>query len=108
MTSKTTVAIDQPLRKKLKKLAIILDISQGEVIKRAVTTFEKSVLSQFNEKKGLEKESAEDINIKKILEEATQKVYASDPELKAIHEKLQAGPETIDDFIISHWDSGLE
>jgi len=109
MTIKTTVAIDQTIRKKLKKLASILDISQGEVIKRALSVFEKSVLLQLREKKGLGKKSSiEDIDVTTILEETTQKVYAGDPELKAIHEKLQTGPETIDDFIITHWDSGLE
>ena len=108
MTSKTTVAIDLPLEKKLKKLAIILDITQGEVIRRAVNIFEKAVLLQLSKKRRLEKESTENINIKKILEEATQKVYTNDPELKAIHEKLQTGPETIDDFLITYWDSGLE
>lgn len=109
MTTKTTVAIDQNIRKKLKKLASVLDISQGKVIERALNVFEKSVLLQLREKKGLAKKSIiENIDVRKVLEEATQTVYASNPELKAIHEKLQTGPETIDDFIITHWDSGLE
>ena len=107
--SKTTVAIKQDIRKKLKKLASILDVSQGEVIERAVNMFENSILSQFGKNKALEADlTTEKIDINKILEDATQKIWARDPEVKAIQEKLQTGPETIDDFIITNWNSGLE
>jgi predicted transcriptional regulator len=109
MASKTTVAIDQNLRKKLKKLASLLDISQGEVISRAISAFEKSILSQLAENKSLMKEPQKtEMYVKRILKEATQKVWAQDPERKALQKKLQEGPETIDDFIITNWDSGLE
>ena len=107
--SKTTVAIKQDIRKKVKKLASILDVSQGEVIERAVNMFENSILSQFGKNKALEADlTTEKIDINKILEDATQKIWARDPEVKAIQEKLQTGPETIDDFIITNWNSGLE
>jgi ribosomal protein L10 len=110
MSSKTTVAIDQNIRKKIKKLSSLLDISQGEVIERALNIFEKEILKQFNEKKELlgKSTSAEKLDVKSILEEASKKVWAQDPKRKAIQEKLQTGPETIDDFIITNWDSGLE
>ena len=107
--SKTTVAIKQDIRKKVKKLASILDVSQGEVIERAVNMFENSILSQFGKNKALEADlTTEKIDINKILEDATQKIWARDPEVKAIQEKLQTGPETIDDFIITNWNSELE
>jgi predicted transcriptional regulator len=109
MASKTTVAIDQNLRKKLKKLASLLDISQGEVISQAISMFEKSILSQLAEKKSLMNEPQKtEIDVKRILKEATQKVWAQDPERKELQKKLQEGSETIDDFIITNWDSGLE
>jgi len=109
MASKTTVAIDQGIRKKLKKLASLLDISQGEVINKAVSMFEKSILSQLAEHKSMVKESQKaGINVEQILKEATQKVWDQDPERKEIQKKLQEGPETIDDFIITNWESGLE
>jgi len=107
--NKTTVAIKQDIRRKVKRLASILDVSQGEVIERAVDMFENSVLSQLSQKKAMEKNSSpgkRDIN--KILEDATQKVWDRDPEVKALQEKLQSGPETIDDFILTNWNSGLE
>lgn len=109
MTAKTTVAIDHAIRKKLKKIASILDISQGEVIERALSMFEKSILSQLSENKlSTKKITNTKIDINKILEDARKKVWAQDPEVKAIQEKVQTGPETIDDFIITQWDSGLE
>jgi predicted transcriptional regulator len=109
MASKTTVAIDHTLRKKLKKLASLLDISQGEVISRAISAFEKSILSQMTENKQLMEESHKtEIDVKRILMEATQKVWAQDPERKELQKKLQEGPETIDEFIITNWNSGLE
>ncbi len=109
MTTKTTVAIDHVIRKKLKKIASILDISQGEVIERALGMFEKSILSQLSgNKASLKKFVDSKIDVSKILEAARKKVWGQDPEVKAIQEKLQTGPETIDDFIISNWDSGLE
>lgn len=109
MISKTTVAISQNIRKKLKKLAGILDISQGEVIERALIMFEKAILLDLNEKKiSIKKSLVQDIDINKILEDATQKVWANDPECKKIQEKLQTDSETIDNFIITNWDSGLE
>lgn len=107
--NKTTVAIKQDIRRKVKRLASILDVSQGEVIERAVDMFENSVLSQLSQKKAMEKNSLPGkIDVNKILEDATQKVWARDPEVKALQEKLQTGPETIDDFILTNWNSGLE
>ena len=80
MTSKTTVAIDQTIRKKLKKLAGILDISQGKVIERALKMFEKSILLQLRENKTeMHESTVVDIDVKKILEEARKKVWTQDP-----------------------------
>ena len=45
MTVKTTVAIDNDLRKMIKKLAAWLDISQGEVIRRAIAEYEKIIIN---------------------------------------------------------------
>ncbi|MHA1265075.1 MAG: hypothetical protein ACTSRS_07535 [Candidatus Helarchaeota archaeon] len=106
MTSKTTVAIDQAVRKKLKKLAGLLDISQGKVIEQALNMFEEAILMKRVE--GYDSVNNEsEINVKKILETARKKIWEKDPECKIIQEKLESGPETIDDFIISKWNSGL-
>jgi len=109
MIPHTTVAIDQVVRKKLKKLASLLDVSQGEVIKQALAMLEEKILTgklesrQSNPTARLDKK-----DIGRILAEATRKIWAINPEIKRIQEKLYSGPETIDDFIINDWNSGLE
>lgn len=106
MTEKTTVGIDKDLRKKIKKLAAWLNLSQSEIIKRAIAEYEKSVISkirsQENNKNAIENE------IEKILQTATDLIWTEDPKSKEIQLKLQQGSETIDDFIANNWDFGLE
>ena len=109
MASHTTVAIDQDVRKKLKKLASLLDISQGEVIREALALFEDKILAtrkQIYQISPFKKTDHDEIQ--RILKDATEKVWAENPEVKIIQEKLYSGPETIDDFILNDWDAGLE
>jgi predicted transcriptional regulator len=105
MASKSTVAIDDTLRKKIKKLAVILDLSQGEVINKAIQELEKKILTQ---KKADLISIDNGSSIESLLNQATLQVYESDPEFRDIQEKLFSGPETIDDFIIKNWNSGLD
>ena len=106
MTIKTTVAIDSDLRKIIKKLAAWLDISQGEVIRRAIAEFEKSVITknvyQNTSKEKFKKE------IDTILQAATDAVWEDDIKTREIQEKLKKGPSTINEVILNNWDSGLE
>lgn len=106
MTIKTTVAIDSDLRKIIKKLAAWLDISQGEVIRRAIAEFEKSVITKNvypnTNKKKIKKE------IDTTLQSATDAVWKDDMKTREIQEKLKKGPSTIDEVILDNWDSGLE
>jgi len=95
MTEKNIIGIDKNLQKTIKKLAAWLDISQSEVIKKAITEYEKNFI--FN--KG---------EVEKILQAATDKIWAVDPKSKEIQLKLLQGSETIDDFIANNWDSGLD
>lgn len=48
------------------------------------------------------------IDVQKILDAASEAIWAEDPETKKIQQKLMQGPETIVDFVIDNWDSGLE
>ena len=106
MTEKTTVGINKELRKSIKRLAAWLDISQGEVIKRAIKEYEKIVISNKNNHYNNVKNAKTDIQ--KLFQKATEAIWAEDPETKRIQQKLIQGPESIDDFIINNWDSGLE
>ena len=106
MTFRTTVAIDSDLRKIIKKLAAWLDISQGEVIRRAIAEYEKAIIN-----KEVYPNTSKD-NIKKeittILQEATDAVWEDDTKTREIQEKLKKGPSSIDDVILNNWDFGLE
>ena len=35
-------------------------------------------------------------------------IWKEDPKRKAIQQKLSSGSETIDDFILDNWDTGLK
>ena len=106
MTVKTTVAIDSDLRKIIKKLAAWLDISQGEVIRRAIAEFEKIVINK-NVYPNTSKEKFKK-EIDTILQAATDAVWEDDIKTREIQEKLKKGPSTIDEVILNNWDSGLE
>jgi flagellar hook-basal body complex protein FliE len=75
-------------------------------MKQAVDEYEKKVI--FHKKDPKNQQSSTGIDIEKILNEATEKVWASDPESKELQEKLLKGSESIDHFIIAHWNSGLD
>ena len=110
MTSRTTVAIDKELRKKLKKLSAWLDITQSEVIRQALAVYERE-LFQTKEEQIKEKDDKDDQSIilmKNVLRNATEIIWKKDPERKAIQQKLSSGIETIDDYILNHWESGLD
>ena len=113
MGTKTTVAVDQELRKKIKKISALLDITQSAVIARAVANLEKEIVA--NPKKGLnqstslkKKTKEKTIDVSKVLKEATQKIWSTDPEREEIQKILQKGPHSIDDFLVDEWTTGLE
>ncbi len=60
-------------------------------------------MSRFNPPLRLDKSQ-----IRQILQDATKRVWEVKPAIKQIQEKLFAGPETIDDFILNDWDFGLD
>lgn len=108
MTSRTTVAIDDKLRKRLKKLAAWLDITQAEVIKQAISLYEKEIFkSEKNQNKRKFTESSLSASLKIQLEEATKKIWDQDPERKALQLKLLTKQDKLDEFILNNWDLGV-
>jgi len=110
MTTRTTVAIDERLRKRLKKLSTLLDITQSEVIKRALTLFEKGILREkpISVNANLNIKDAQKSDIKKILKEATKIIWKLDPNRKIIQQKLFVGSDTLDEVFLNDWKTGLE
>lgn len=108
MTSRTTVAIDDKLRKRLKKLAAWLDITQAEVIKQAISLYENEMFkSEKNQKRQKISESNSSVSLKMLLEEATKKIWDQDPERKSLQLKLLTKQDKLDEFILNNWDLGV-
>ncbi len=99
MASKTTVAIDDKLRKSIKKLAAWLDLPQGEVVRRAIKAYENIVFS--GKKAPLNSESIPVDALNAQYQAATEHVWAKDPKSKKIQQRIMQGPETFDDFILN-------
>ena len=109
MASKTTVAVDQKLRKKIKKLSALLDIPQSAVIEKAIASLEEEMIKNKNPKKKMTiNNNYNNIDISKILEETTKKIWKKYPEREKNQKLLQKGSQTIDDFLLSEWITGLE
>ena len=106
MASKTTVAVDQKLRKKIKKLSALLDIPQSAVIEKAIASLEEDMIKNKNPKKKMK--TNDSIDISKILEETTKKIWKKYPEREKNQKLLQKGSQTIDDFLLSEWITGLD
>lgn len=106
MPSRTTVAIDKKLRKRLKKVAAILDITQSEVIERALDIYEKTLKEKIISRGNIPKENEKD-EVQKILKNATKLIWQQDPERKILQKKLKKGSDTIDDYILNSWVSDL-
>ena len=80
MASKSSAAISSELRKKIKKLAAILDKSQGEIIAQAIQDYEKKILST-EETQGFENNDfSVETQVQLQLKKATQIIYQKSPE----------------------------
>ncbi|QEE16845.1 ribbon-helix-helix domain-containing protein [Promethearchaeum syntrophicum] len=106
MASKTTVAVDQKLRKKIKKLSALLDIPQSAVIEKAIANLEEKMIKNKYPKKKMT--ISDNIDISEILEETTKKIWKRFPEREKNQKLLENGSQTIDNFLLSEWITGLE
>ena len=102
---KTTVAIEKSVGKSIKRLAFLLEKSQGEIVKYAIMEYENNILA--NRANPIDDKESYELEINKILKAATEAVWKEDPQSKQIQLKLLKGAETIDDFILNDWDMGL-
>ena len=89
----SSVTVDDELRKKLKKLAAELDTTQGEIISRAVSLYEKEIGTTLY---------SPDPKARKAIQRAVKK---RDELLwrKKIRKTLQSPGPQIDEMRISNW-----
>ncbi|MBN2151950.1 MAG: hypothetical protein JW839_10915 [Candidatus Lokiarchaeota archaeon] len=105
MGTHSSIAVSPKLRKTIKKIAAFLDVSQGEVVEKAITVFENTLISSANV--GLMSNNASKTRVQKIMEQATKDVWKDDPERERVQRALMQGSGTIDDVIISDWRTGI-
>lgn len=89
----SSVTVDDELRKKLKKLAAELDTTQGEIIGRAVSLFEKEI--------GIKLYSP-DPKARKVIQRAVKKRKELQWRM-IIRTALQSPDPQIDEMRISNW-----
>ena len=85
----TTITVDDSVRRRLKRLAALLDMSQGEIVKISLDLFEKLILPG-------EVKIALPRKIAKMLDEISEQVRKEDPEWarrSKIIEKAPTPPE---------------
>ena len=92
----TTVTVHDETRKKLKRLAAMLDATQGEVIERALGLYEEQVLGQ-RPRRMISK------RVLGALTEAASKIRRSDPEWARISRTIESAAISLDEFVANSW-----
>ena len=94
MATRSTVAVNSKTRQRLKKLSALLDLPQGEIIKKALEIYEQ-ILFQKPLKSKLKPTNKK---VQEILKESLLQLWEQDPERKALDLKLMAKNEDNFDF----------
>lgn len=96
----TTVTVDDDTRKKLKRLAAVLDATQGEVIERALRLYEDQVLGRRSRRKISRR-------VVKALTEASLKIRRSDLEWARISKTIDSAAVSVEEFVAASWGKEL-
>ncbi|MGQ4834194.1 MAG: hypothetical protein ACP6IS_09925 [Candidatus Asgardarchaeia archaeon] len=92
----STITVSDEIRRKIKRLAALLDTTQNKIVEQAISLFEQEIMARKREKKMKSK-------VFKILEEAERKVESEDPEWKEITRKIEKSNIEIENFISEIW-----
>jgi len=92
----TTVTVDDDIRRKLKRLAAVLDATQGEVIEKALTLYEDQVLGQRAQRKV-------PARVLEAMKEASAKVRRSDPEWARNSRRIETAAISVEESISAAW-----
>ena len=109
VSTRSTVAVNLKTRQRLKKLCALLDLSQGEIIKKALDIYENFLFHEPTAAKSksdsdLEKESVQSVqsvqNVQNILKKSLLQLWEQNPDQKALDLKLMTKNEDFDKSII--------
>ena len=108
MAIKSTVAIDKKIHQKIKKLALLLGLNQGDIVKRAIILLEADSLQAYNSPHRNSKKTTDEEKLDQIYAKARTEVWKKYPKRKEIQELAEKSDIQIDDLIFSDWETGLE
>jgi predicted DNA-binding protein len=95
----TTVTVDEETRRRLKRLAAILDETQGSIIRKALALYEARVKSGSVESKMLRKVAQE-------LEKASATIRKRDPKWAMVSEIMEQDVASMEEFSPAAWGKG--
>lgn len=96
----STVTVSDETRRKIKRLAALLDTTQNRIVERAIALFEREILKKQKKKRLNPK-------VKKALEEAKRIVKERDPEFYERMMKLKSAEIDIEEVISERWGDEL-
>lgn len=96
----STITVSDELRRKIKRLAALLDTTQSKIVERAIELFEREVVAK-------EKITKVSPKIKRILKEARKKVEEEDPDWLEVSKKIEESSIDIEEFISERWGDEL-
>jgi len=92
----STVTISEDVRRKIKRLAALLDTSQSKIVEMAIDFYEKEVLRKIESEKP-------NIKVRKVLEEAEKIVNERDPDWARVSEKVKSSIVGVEAYISYRW-----
>jgi hypothetical protein len=90
----TSITISDQLRKKIKKMAALLDTSQAEIIARAIDEYEKKFIPS---------ETFTDPVVIIEIKKASERIYSKYPERKKRCQRLMKANDILDSISPSIW-----
>lgn len=92
----TTVTVDEETRRRLKRLAAVLDETQGSIVRKALALYESRVKRQGVEKRVPRRVARE-------LEKASAAIRRKDPKWATVSDILEQGITSIEEFSPAVW-----
>ena len=92
----TTVTVDDETRRRLKRLAAVLDETQGSIVRKALALYESRVKKQGVEKKVPRRVARE-------LEKASATIRSKDPKWAMVSDILEQDTTSIEEFSPAVW-----
>jgi len=96
----STVTISEDARRKIKRLAALLDTSQSKIVEIAIDFYEKEALRKIESEKP-------NIKVRKALEETEKIMNERDPDWARVSKKVKFSIVGIEAYISYRWTEEL-